>query len=86
MKRTIACLIATLAVVIPCPGSVSAQSRSRNKLIDALASAPALVTYIEDGAADASVTNVDANSPLACSAGRGLIERPCDLSGAATTC
>jgi hypothetical protein len=54
-----------LAYHLFCPSPIQAQKYSThggNKYIDALVSAPILVTYVNDGAADMSVTNVDANS------------------------
>jgi hypothetical protein len=62
MNQTRAYVLSALVLTMLSSYSRVAQSQDRNRLIDALASAPALVTYVEDGAADASVTNVDAAS------------------------
>jgi len=58
----------TIAVVFLTCLSVHAQAKG-NRYIDALASAPSLVVYSEDGAADATVTNVGANNS-------GAVENP----------
>lgn len=58
-------ILAALPVFWLCVPSIGAQQHapaSGDEHIDALVSALILVTYVEDGAADASVTNVDANS------------------------
>lgn len=58
----------TLAFVFLTYLSVHAQAKG-NRYIDALAAAPSLVVYSEDGAADATVTNVGANNS-------GVVENP----------
>ena len=61
-----------LAILILFPGNLSAQShRLRNSpnYIDALISEPALVTYSDDGAGDATVMNIGTNE-------MGIVERP----------
>jgi hypothetical protein len=69
-------LIAT-AIIILCvffPSMVDAHryaAGNSDRNIDALISAPLLVTYVDDGAADSSVTNVDANSNRV-----GVVEAP----------
>ena len=63
MNHLFATAITVLCVFPSSP--VEAQryaAASADRHIDALISAPALVTYVDDGAADASVTNVDVNS------------------------
>ena len=72
MKHLIATAITVLCVFFP--SSVEAQryaAASPERHIEALTSAPILVTYVEDGAADSSVTNVDANSMRV-----GVVEEP----------
>ena len=63
MNHLIAAAIVVLCAFLPSP--VEAQryaAASAERHIDALISAPTLVTYVDDGAADSSVTNVDAHS------------------------
>ena len=72
MKHLIATAFTVLYVFLPSP--VEAQryaAASAERHIDALISAPILVTYVDDGAADSSVTNVDANSNRV-----GVVEAP----------
>ncbi len=61
--------LAALAIAfLVCPNAQAAQAKG-NRYIDALVSAPALVAYSEDGAADATVTEVGANNS-------GVVEHP----------
>jgi hypothetical protein len=63
MNHLIAAAITVLCMFFP--SHVEAQeyaAANDERYIDALISAPILVTYVDDGAADSSVTNVDANS------------------------
>jgi hypothetical protein len=72
MNHLVATAITVLCVLAPSP--VEAQryaAGNADRHIDALISAPTLVTYVDDGAADASVTNVDASSTNV-----GIVENP----------
>ena len=64
--------ILSLIVLVLLAENLSAQSNSSGnsaKYIDALVSAPTLVTYSDDGAADMTVMNVGTNE-------MGFVERP----------
>jgi hypothetical protein len=72
MNHLIAIAFTVLCVFFPLP--VEAQryaAPGAERRIDSLISAPILVTYVNDGAADSSVTNVDANSNRV-----GVVEEP----------
>ncbi|MDQ3908736.1 MAG: hypothetical protein M3268_10400 [Acidobacteriota bacterium] len=65
MRLSITTLIFTLLILSPLTGAkpkAAKRVRNLNKYIDALISAPSLVTYSEDGAADATVMNVGSHS------------------------
>jgi hypothetical protein len=71
--RLLAALL-ILAIVIPSSATPNARARLKrhavsDKRIDALVSARSLVTYSDDGAADATVMDVGANA-------KGLVENP----------
>ena len=71
MNHLIATAIIVLCVFLPSP--VEAQryaAASAERHIDALMSAPILVTYVDDGAADSSVTSIGDSSRL------GVVEEP----------
>ena len=71
MTRLVTILSLAAAFVL-LPGNLPAQSnrlRNNTKYIDALISEPALVTYGDDGAGDATVMNIGTND-------MGIVERP----------
>src|SRR5882724_10537284 len=72
MNHLIAIAITVLCVFFPSLVEAQKYAAARaERHIDALVSATILVTYVDDGAADSSVTNVDANSNRV-----GVVEEP----------
>jgi hypothetical protein len=63
--KVVTALAATVLICVPVRSGL-AQS---NRFIDALITAPSLVAYTDDGAADATVTNVGANAA-------GVVDHP----------